>query len=59
MPPGTHDGEFVVGQVGRVFIDKRLDQVGVVEEGVTDLEPDFRRQGGELFRAWQGRREAP
>ena len=29
MPPGTNDVEFVVRQVGRVFIDKGLDQIEV------------------------------
>ena len=51
MPPGTHDVEFVVRQVGRVFIDKRLDQISVIEEGVTDLEANFRRQRSECVGA--------
>ena len=37
-------------QVGRVFIDKGLDQIEVGIQGVTDFEPDFRRQGGKFFR---------
>src|SRR5262249_32174505 len=50
MPPGAHDGKLVIGQVERVLLDKGLDQVSVVEQGVTDLEPNFRGQGGEVFR---------
>ena len=41
---------FITGQVGRVFIDKRLDEVGVGEEGVPDLEPDIWRQRREFLR---------
>ncbi len=50
MPPGAHDVEFVIGQVGRVFIHKLPDEVEVGAQGITDLEPDLRRQGGKFFR---------
>ena len=43
VPPRTHDGEFVFRQMGRVFIDKGLDQVGVGEKGIADFEPDLWR----------------
>jgi len=51
MPPGTNDVDFVYWQVGRIFIDKRLDEAGVTEESVTDFEAEFRRQSSELFGA--------
>ena len=38
------------GQAGRVFIDKRLDEIGVVEEGIPDPEAHFRRQRRKLIR---------
>ena len=50
MPPRANDGKVVVRQAGRVLFDKRLDQIDVCNQGVTDLEPDFRRQGSEFFR---------
>ena len=52
MSPGTNDVEFVVRKVGRVFIDKGLDQIEMGIQGVTDLHPDLRRQGGKFF--WRG-----
>src|SRR5205085_2294720 len=50
MLPGAHDVEFITGQVGRVFIDKLLDQVGVAEERIPDLEAHLRRQRRKLVR---------
>ena len=35
MPPGANDVEFIVRQMGRVFIDKGLDEIGVGIQGVT------------------------
>src|SRR5581483_1087703 len=40
--PGPHDVKFVLRQVRRVLIDKRLEQVGVLQESITNLESGFR-----------------
>ena len=50
MPPGANDVEFVVRQLSRVYSGERLDQTKVVIQGFPNLEPHFRRQGGEFFR---------
>jgi hypothetical protein len=49
MLPGAHDVEFAFGQVSRVFIDKRMKKIDVLEEGIPDLEANPRRQCDELF----------
>ncbi|QDU19010.1 hypothetical protein ETAA1_09120 [Urbifossiella limnaea] len=59
MPPGADDGEVVLRQPGRVLGGEGLDQADVGEEGVTDLEPDFRGHGGELFRGCRACRGSP
>ena len=50
MPPGANDVEFFVRQLSRVYSGERLDQTKVVIKGFPNLEPHFRRQGGEFFR---------